>query len=211
MSMSERRERQRKSITPTRSDDRWKQILAGSARVFREKGYAATSLKDVAAEVGFDRATLYYYVGSKEELLVELIREPMMDIERRVKQIAKSDDSPPEKIRRAMVSHMESFAEGYPESFIFLAEGLEQIQSEARVELEGLARRYHKALTEIIREGQAAGSLRADLDPVLVMHGLLGMSNWVHRWYHPDGKLTLPEVGDTFATLVLAGLQTSPE
>lgn len=207
MTMSERRERQRKSLAPRRSDERWKQILAGSARVFREKGYAATSLRDVSAEVGIDRATLYYYVGSKEELLIELIREPMLDIERRIKEIAKSSDSPAEKIRRAMVSHMESFEAGYPESFIFLAENLEQIQSDARGELEGLARRYHKTLAEIIREGQDAGALRDDLDPVLVMHGLLGMSNWVHRWYRPEGRLSLPEVGDTFATLVLAGLE----
>lgn len=210
MTMSERRERQRKSLTPSRSDERWKQVLAGSARVFRSKGYAAASLKDVATEVGIDRATLYYYVGSKEELLIELIREPMMDIERRIKTIAKSTHSPQEKIRLAMVSHMESFAETYPESFIFLAENIEQIQSDARGELEALARRYHKALTEIIREGQQSGALRQDLDPVLVMHGLLGMSNWVHRWYRPEGRLTLPEVGDTFATLVLAGLEAKP-
>ena len=62
---------------------------------------------------------------------------------------------------------------------------------------------YSKTLLAIVEEGIASGVFRNDLDPRLVMLGILGMHNWIHRWYVPGGRNTLTEIGDTFAAMVL--------
>lgn len=66
---------------------------------------------------------------------------------------------------------------------------------------------YGKTLLAIIEEGVAGGAFRSDLDPRLVMLGVLGMYNWIHRWYVPEGRSSLTEIGDNFADMVLAGLR----
>ena len=204
--MGERRERQRQSKGDRRADARWTEILDGAARVFRSIGYPHATLRHVAEEVGIDRASLYYYVSNKQDLLVELLARPMMDFERRCLAIAERDLPPIEKLRQAMVTHMEVLEGLYPESFIFIAERLDTLEPEVRA-IASSGRRYHQLLTNMIRDGQASGDIRSDIDPVLAMHGMLGMLNWVHRWYHSDGPSTLPEIGAAFASMIVDGLR----
>lgn len=206
MTLGERRQRQRTSSTPDRAADaRWQQILAGAAEVFRSKGYAESTLRDVAAFVGIDRASLYYYVGSKEELLLELVRGPLTDIERRIAMIAESEAPPREKLRDAIVSHLDSYERGWPESFVFLSQNLDRLGGGA-ADFAELAKLHHASLLRIIHEGQEAGVFTKDVEATFVMYGILGMCNWVYRWYRPGGRNTLREVGEQFASLILDGL-----
>lgn len=208
MTLGERRERQRKLSSGDRAADaRWQQILSGAAEVFRTKGYAESSLRDVAEAVGIDRASLYYYVGSKEEILVELVRGPLTDIEKRINTIVKSGASPEDMLRDAIVSHLDSYEQGWPESFVFLGQNLDRI-GDAADDFTKLAKRYHASLLRIIGEGQQAGTFRSDIDARIAMYGIIGMCNWVHRWYRPGGSRTLREVGEDFASMLLDGLKS---
>ena len=72
-----RRRLERRAAVGRRSDERWASILSAATTVFREHGYEKATLEDIANEVGINRATLYYYVGTKEELLVALLAEPI--------------------------------------------------------------------------------------------------------------------------------------
>jgi TetR/AcrR family transcriptional regulator, cholesterol catabolism regulator len=207
MTLGERRERQRKLSSGDRaSDARWQQILQGAARVFRDKGYAESTLRDVAEAVGIDRASLYYYVGSKEELLVELVRGPLTDIENRINAIVESGASPEEMLRAAIVSHLDSYEQGWPESFVFLGQDLDRL-GDAADDFAKLAKRYHASLLHIVGEGQRAGVFRSDIEARLVMYGIIGMCNWVHRWYRPGGRHTLRQVGENFASMIIDGLK----
>jgi AcrR family transcriptional regulator len=207
MTLGERRERQRNlSSGDGAADARWQQILDGAAEVFRTKGYAESTLRDVAEAVGIDRASLYYYVSGKEELLVELVRGPLTDIENRVNAIAASSAPAEEKLRDAIVSQLESYEQGWPKSFVFLAQDLDRLGDPAD-DFVQLARRHHASLLRIIGEGQEAGIFRSDIDARLVMYGIIGMCNWVHRWYRPGGRNTLREVGEYFATMIIDGLK----
>ena len=207
MTLGERRERQRMLSSGDRAADvRWQQILAGAAEVFRTKGYAESTLRDVAEAVGIDRASVYYYVRGKEELLVELVRGPLTDIEKRINTIMASGASPEDKLRDAIVSHLDSYEQGWPESFVFLGQNLEKL-GDAADDFAKLAKRYHASLLEIIHEGQQAGIFRADIDARVVMYGIIGMCNWVHRWDRPGGRHTLREVGEYFASMLLDGLK----
>src|SRR5690606_1499931 len=81
-----RRRAERRQASGRRSDARWAEIVQGAGKVFRRLGYSQSTLEDVAAEVGINRATLYYYVGTKEELLVALLQQPMEALRTRLEE-----------------------------------------------------------------------------------------------------------------------------
>jgi TetR/AcrR family transcriptional regulator, cholesterol catabolism regulator len=188
------------------SDARWQLILRGAAEVFRREGFAHARLEDVAIEVGIDRASLYSYVESKEELLVALIEQPAYEMTRHCREALEMDASADEKLRCALRAYLEDLNR-YPELFLLFSESQQMATLfEARDIVEN-ADSYGKTLLAIVTEGVRAGVFRSDLDPRLVMLGILGMHNWIHRWYVPGGRNTLTEIGDTFAELILAGLR----
>jgi TetR/AcrR family transcriptional regulator, cholesterol catabolism regulator len=197
----------RRSAPDRRSDQRWATILTGAAIVFRRVGYGAATLEDVAEEVGINRASLYYYVGTKAELLVEILHQPIFDMTATVAEIAASSKPPAEKLREAIAAHMHALETSYPELFVFLAEHLHLLtlgDPEGDVALN--ARRYGNILASIIEEGQSTGTFDPTLHPRIAMMGIVGMCNWTHRWYREDGDLSLSEIGDEFATLAMRGL-----
>jgi hypothetical protein len=69
-------------------------------------------------------------------------------------------------------------------------------------------RMFENAIAELVQEGIDDGSLRPVGDATLVMHGIIGLINWTHRWYKPDGPYTHQQVAATFADMLLNGLQT---
>jgi TetR/AcrR family transcriptional regulator, cholesterol catabolism regulator len=201
-----RRRQERRNADRRASGERWQTILKGAAEVFRREGYARARLEDVAVEVGINRASLYYYVGTKEELLVALIEEPAYAMTRHCREALDSDVPPDEKLRRALRAYIEDLA-AYPEVFLLFNESQHIAAIPEADDIVANADAYGKALLAIIEQGVASGAFRSDLDPRLVMLGILGMHNWIHRWYVPGGRNTLDEIGDAFAAMVLAGLR----
>src|SRR5690606_10117945 len=94
-----------------RSDARWAEIVQGAGKVFRRLGYSQSTLEDVAAEVGINRATLYYYVGTKEELLVALLQQPMEALRTRLEEVADRDISATERLAAALREYVRTMEE----------------------------------------------------------------------------------------------------
>jgi AcrR family transcriptional regulator len=170
-------------------------------------GYANTTLEEIALEVGINRASLYYYVGTKEELLIEMLHKPIFDMTKNLAAIQKLPITPQEKLRQAIDTHMRALEENYPELFIFLAEHLHLLTvGNADRDVVANARRYGDIFTAIIEEGQKSGEVKTGIHPRIAMMGIVGMCNWTYRWYLEDGGMTLTEIGDDFAVLCLNGL-----
>ncbi|WP_264072412.1 TetR/AcrR family transcriptional regulator [Mycobacterium palustre] len=201
-----RRRQERRNADRRASGERWQTILKGAAEVFRREGYARARLEDVAVEVGINRASLYYYVGTKEELLVALIEEPAYAMTRHCREALESNAPADEKLRRALRAYVDDLA-AYPEVFLLFNESQHLAAIPEARDIVANADAYGKALLAIVEEGVASGAFRQDLDPRLVMLGILGMHNWIHRWYVPGGRNTLDEIGDAFAAMVLSGLR----
>lgn len=181
--------------------------MAAASAVFQRIGYAQTTLEDVAAEVGINRATLYYYVGTKEELLIALLYRPIHQMTANIKAIARLDIEPESKLRQALVQYTTDMAET-PQLMIFLAQNHRQFLSGPQAEdIAANADDYGRALVQIIQEGIDAGVFRSDIPASMSMLAILGMFNWIHRWYQPGGRLTLADVGETFAELALSSLR----
>jgi AcrR family transcriptional regulator len=190
---------------------RREEIIRASAHIFRDRGYEATTLRDIAAALGTDRASLYYYVGSKEELLQEIAREALgRDIEA-VATVKRSRATTPDKIRALIESMVNSYAENYPHMNVYM-EDLGRIarqDSEWSIDIVARTRTYESLVHSIIKKGRADGTLRADMPIELCALALFGMVNWMHRWYRPNIKWSPQEIADTYIELFLAGYRTS--
>lgn len=185
-------------------------IIGAAARLFQAKGYNGTSLGDIAGEVGIDRATLYYYVSSKEELFDEVVTDVVVGNLAVAERIRDSRDPVPDKIRRLITDLMQSYAVHYPFLFVYLQENLAHVGEQRQAwsqRMRKVNRRYESAIEAIIAEGIADGSLRPVADPRIVTYGLMGMVNWTNRWFSPQtSSVDAATIGEAYADIFLAGL-----
>jgi AcrR family transcriptional regulator len=182
-------------------------IMDAAAAVFRTQGLARTSVDDIARAAGVDRATLYYYVGNKDELFGELVAGAVVRNIELAEAIAARDEPPEEKLRMLIADVMTSYAQFYPHIYVFLREDPETMSSKVGLDLPDLQRRFDRALTSIIREGIDAGAFRSDVPPRLAAYGVIGMLNWTHRWFQPNGPVDVDDVVGAFVTLAVDGLR----
>jgi AcrR family transcriptional regulator len=181
------------------------EIIAAAAKVFQTKGYHAATVQDIADAVGILKGSLYHYVKSKEDLLYLIVKEPIARIYERMTEIVASELPAGEKLRGAILAHLEAFDRHYPHLFVYLHER-EEMKRRFREQFKLSPKQYERCWQQILREGVKSGEFRPDFDVQVVSYGLLGMLNWLYKWYDPRGRLGVREVADQLSTLALAGL-----
>jgi TetR/AcrR family transcriptional regulator, cholesterol catabolism regulator len=186
------------------------ELIKAAAAVFKEKGYEAATLNDVAQRVGSDRASLYYYVGGKEELFQEAIRESVEANLAEVDRILKLDESPDRKLRLIVERLISSYEEHYPHMYVYIQEDMAKVAAEdtewAR-EMTRHTRRFEASTLKLINEAIAEGIFRDDIRPDLIANALFGMLNWTHRWFKPGHRLTAAQLADSFWKILFDGLR----
>ena len=145
------------------STPRTKEIIAAAAKLFQEKGYHATTIQDVADEVGMLKGSLYYHIKSKEELLYLVTKEPIRELIERQKKLMESALSPQQKIVEFIRSHLQAFDANYPHMFVFLQEKA-SLSKPVQAEVAGNDFRYEALLEAILHQGVDGGHFRRELD-----------------------------------------------
>lgn len=198
-------------IAPSRSEtggrgaeERRREILAAASRVFRRKGFAATGMRDVAAELGMTAGNLYYYFAGKEEILAFCQEATLDALLARAGEIVALDLPAGERLARLMTAHVACLNETYPGSLAHLE--IEALAPERRAPLAVKRRRYEQTIARLIAQGTGAGELRT-VDPRLATLALLGSLNWTVKWFSPAGALDATQVGEAFARIFLDGLR----
>lgn len=186
------------------------EIISVAARLFKEKGYRATTLEDIAAAVGMLKGSLYYYFRSKEELLYLVVRDPIRQAYCKLDEIVNSDVPVVTKIARAITNHIESFHEHYPHIAVYLHDYPHMMQQLQKNTIE-TPKHYQRLWAELLQQGVESGALRNDLHVKITGYAVLGMCNWVYRWYNPHGALSAQEIAEIFTKLVLEGLIVVPD
>ena len=181
------------------------EIVSAAAKVFRTKGYHAATVRDIAGEVGILKGSLYHHFASKEELLYLVVKEPIAQMYRTISEIAAADVGAAEKLRQAILAHLEAFDRHYPHLFVYLRER-EAVKRRFREMIGFSPKEYERCWQQILREGIENGEFRPDLDIQVASYGLLGMLNWSYKWYNPEGRLSVQEVAAEFTSLALAGI-----
>jgi AcrR family transcriptional regulator len=188
------------------------ELVRIAARLFKELGFQSTRLADIAREAGLDRATVYYYVGSKEELLRETVEGVLdVNIAEAEKLMADPSLSWLSRLHSVFVRLMISYEENYPATFVYIQEQMHQVASEETAwaqEIMKKTRQFDSMLITLIREAIASGELRSDLPPRLVENALFGMLNWTHRWFTPGGSMTGEAVAEAFWSIFIGGMKS---
>lgn len=192
-------------------ENRKAEISQAAVRVFHRLGYQRASLSAVAADIGVDRATIYYYFSSKEDMFDEIVRSVLEENERLARRIADSAISPRRKMRELLMAFMSSYVENYPLLHIYVREDLTKVEgkrSDWSLHMRNINRNIEQSFVDIIEQGFADGSFRRMGSARTVTYGILGMLNWSHRWFKPDRSSGAEEIGNTFAELILGGLES---
>lgn len=187
------------------ADERWRQILAVSARMFAERGYAATSLQQIADELNLLKGSLYYYINTKEDLLYEVIRSVYWEGVANFQQMSKGEGTAMTRLQAAIEGHVTHLISNMTATTVYLHE-FTQMSKTRQDELSSLD--YTGLMRDLIKEGQADKSIREDLDPRLAAMAILGATNWVYRWYRP-GQSTPAEIAAQFAEIFTSGLSAT--
>lgn len=186
------------------------ELVEIAARLFRERGYQATRLADIAAEAGLDRASVYYYVGSKEELFrtsVEGILHQNLQLATEID--GRSELSIPEKIREIFAVLMQSYEANFPHMYVYIQEQMHQVAKDDSAwsqEMMRKTRQFEALVIDLLKRGIEQGALRSDIPVRLLSNGLFGMFNWTHRWYVPGRALSHREVADAYVKIFLEGV-----
>jgi TetR/AcrR family transcriptional regulator, cholesterol catabolism regulator len=204
-----RRRAAAKSDASEQYTTRRREMVKAAASVFQAKGLSRASVDEIAQAAGIDRASLYYYFGSKKELFEAVVLDALVGNIEMAEKISASSLPPQEKLVELIRNLMASYAEHYPDLYVYVQEDPAQLsRSSGRgdIDILELQRRFDHALVDIIQQGIDAGVFRSDLPPRIAAYGIIGMVNWSHRWFTPDGPVGPREVSDAFARMATEGL-----
>ncbi len=188
---------------------RREEIIKAAAHVFRDRGVEAATLRDVAEATDTDRATLYYYVGSKEELLQEIVRQALGQDIATAHSVKRSRASTKDKIAALIEAMVKGYDANYPHMHVYIEDlgRISRQDSEWSTDVIARTREYESIVHSILSKGQRDGTLRKDLPVELCAMALFGMVNWMHRWYRPNIKWSPEEVAKTFTAIFLEGFE----
>jgi AcrR family transcriptional regulator len=185
------------------------ELLRIATKLFKERGFQSTKLADVAQAAGLDRASVYYYVSSKDELFHESV-EGVLDesIKLAKKLLGDAQLCSIERLHRIYVALMVSYEENYPATFVYIQEQMHQVAGDETAwaqEIMKKTRAFDQILLGFIRGAVDAGDLRTDIPPRLIENALFGMLNWTHRWFVPGGGMSGKEVGEALWSIFTSG------
>lgn len=181
---------------------RREQILDAARRAFRDHGYHATTLDDIAARLGIRNTALYHYFPDKEALLYACHQASLVEVERLLDG-ARAQATPAEQLAFLIREHVRVMTDSLEgSSFAFEVSAL---HPKHQAKVIAARDRYEEGIRAIIREGTREGAFRP-VDPKVATFAILGAINWIARWYRPAGRLQATQLGHAFADHLVGGL-----
>lgn len=184
---------------------RKEQILEAATTLFANKGYHATTIRDIAERAGMLSGSLYAHISSKQDLLVAIVERAALAFTSALEPIVRSDLKPSEKLRAGMRAHVRVVSESREAATVFMHEW-RALEGDERRAIAALRDQYETLWDEIVSAGVRSGEFRP-VDQKFARLLLLSAANWIYQWYKPDGGLTADEVADRFIGLILDGIR----
>jgi AcrR family transcriptional regulator len=181
------------------------EIYEHAIRLFAERGFAGTSLQDIADALGITRPALYYYVKSKDELLAKLAADVASGSAAQITELAGRPDLDAAGKLREIVRLTALRQANQPERFRLLIRSEAELPAELSDAYDTSRRAVLRAVTGVIEEGIRAGRFRP-VDARIAALGVIGMWNWVAWWFRP-GRDSAEAVADQLADMAIAALQ----
>lgn len=178
-------------------------VLRTAAQLFNEKGYAASTLDEVAERLGVSKPTVYYYVDSKDAILLECVRAGLEMLQRAIREVDARGGRAIDKLDAAMRAYVDIVTQDF--GMLVIRVGEESLPPEARQKVRRMKAGLDMEFRELIRQGIAEGSI-VPCDPRLAAFTLAGALSWIGRWYRPDGGLDPKAIADHCIGVLMQGL-----
>ncbi|MFB9836901.1 TetR/AcrR family transcriptional regulator [Actinoallomurus acaciae] len=184
-------------------------VRAAAVALFATKGFHGTGIRELADAVGLSSATLYHYMGTKEDLLVDIMQTSLDRLLTAAGQVLTESPSPVGAMNGLVRTHVVAHALRKAETAVVDTE-LRALSPERRRPITALRDEYENVWGSVIEKGQASGSFQVP-DLSVARLALLQMCSGVANWYNPGGRHALAEIADMHAQLSLAMLGAEPE
>ncbi|HKN96493.1 MAG TPA: TetR/AcrR family transcriptional regulator [Pseudonocardiaceae bacterium] len=187
------------AVEPTTAE----RLLRVAAALFREKGYAATTTRELSDRLHIQKASLYHHIRGKEDLLLVICQESLSRITAAVTEAA-TRATPANRLHDMVVAHVRSALADRDLHTTMLTD-LRSLSADRRRDV--LARRdaYEQLFTQAIRTEQAAGRIRDDVDARGLTLSLLNLLNWTIFWFDPSGARSAGDIAEMLATIYFDG------
>ncbi|MGB0850684.1 MAG: TetR/AcrR family transcriptional regulator [Bacteroidia bacterium] len=184
---------------------RKKEILLLAQNVLKEKGYAATSVRDIAKALDMEPASLYSHFKNKEDILKLTCFEMADRFELAVKEVNDIYFNAEEKLRMAIQFHVELLTNNLDSAIIFIRDW-RNLTDKTLEEFVAKRNVYEEGFREIVQTGIDEGIFN-ETDKKFAALTILSSVNWIVEWYKPDGKLSAKEIADKLSDFILTGLK----
>jgi TetR/AcrR family transcriptional regulator, cholesterol catabolism regulator len=194
-------------------------IIDAAAEVFRAKGLAKTSVNDISARLGVDRASVYYYFKSKHHVFQAVILDSIEAVVGEAGRIAGGTAPYRARTSEIITRVTRAFADHYPALHVYLQEDMRRLCQDGDPEavdgpeaehLAALADTYMATLEDLVAGGIEAGEFRPIGDPHVIALVMQGTINWMHRWFIPQEGPTADEIAHVLVEILMDGLATRP-
>ena len=182
------------------------EVLEHATRLFAERGFAGTSLQDVANSMGLKRPALYYYFKSKDDLLDRLILDATVGPALKLEEIAARDDLDVVERLHACAHWIVSWTGTHTDRFLLLVKSEADLSPASAKTFNEGRRRVLESVKTLIDEGIESGDFRP-MDSRVAAFGVWGTCIWTAWWYQQDGAVSLKAIADQLADMAVAGLQ----
>jgi TetR/AcrR family transcriptional regulator, cholesterol catabolism regulator len=194
-----------RSTPKGKNESRLEEVLRSAANIFFAKGFHATSIEDVARDVGMLKGSLYYYIKSKDDLLFQLLLAGIEDGDAFMASQIDVAGDPVEQLERAIRAQIDYIIQNRIPFGLFLHE-FDSLSGKRQHKLISVMSRYNNRFVDLVKRGQAQGGLMEG-EPWMIVNGILGMCNWLYRWYDADQGTSPEQVKQVFVRMLLDGIR----
>lgn len=180
------------------------QIIVAAQNMFRERGYPAASMRELAKEVGVEPASIYSHFKSKDDILKFICFKIADDFFEAQEPILHSVSNPVEKLKRLIAEHIRVVINNLDAATVFFIEW-SYLKNPDLNEFISMREKYERGFRDVIQEGITSGDFRM-MDVNFTVRLLFSIMNGVHEWYKTSGKVSPDEVGDKMSGFILNGL-----
>lgn len=176
-------------------------LLSEAAKLFRDKGYERTTVRDIAAAVGIQSGSIFHHFASKDAILFAVIEEVIKINTERLRVACAQAETPREKLRALIYLELVFIVGDTREAMSVMVQEWRSLSGAQQAEALQLRQIYENLWLEVLDDLRTEGAFRCTS---FVMRRLItGMNSWAHNWFDPSGNLALDDLADTILARVL--------
>ena len=182
-------------------NNKHEKIISVAGNLISNKGYKGVSLQEIGDKVGLDKSTIFHYFKNKETLLLRVLEKSVDEVNINLLRIVDDPElEPEEKLEKAINNHLVLLVEYFDNVNVYLNE-LRNLSKKYQAVYLRKRKKYEKDFEKIIIELKEKGYFD-ELDTKIIAYGLLGMLNWVTKWYRKEGPLSIEQISNIFNRIV---------